>query len=36
VLEEGQHLLTRHAALGFCSAGNRRVLAGHDAAFSLG
>jgi hypothetical protein len=33
MLEEIEHLLARHAALGFSSAGDRRVLAGHDGPF---
>ena len=33
MLEEVQHLLAGHAALGFSSAGDRRVIAGHDGPF---
>jgi hypothetical protein len=36
MLEEIKHLLGCHAALGFPSAGNRRVIAGHSAAFVTG
>jgi hypothetical protein len=35
MLEEVEHLLSRHAALGFSCSRNRWLIAGHDAAFVL-